>query len=108
MNELDLKIKDADKRMVAHPNFLKELQAIVEKYQGQLRHIFLSEDFSDGNYTRGPTWTVLSGQFKSSLKAFLFGSSSADREGAGVKNVKERQIKIEMKNRDVFMAISSC
>lgn len=64
LNELELKIKDADKRMVAHPNFIKELQAIVEKYQGKLRHIYLNEDFSDGNYTSGPRWTVLSGQFR--------------------------------------------
>ena len=63
LNELEIKIKEADKRMVAHPNFLKELQSIVEKYQGKLRHVFLKEDFSDGDYTEGPRWTVLSGQF---------------------------------------------
>lgn len=79
LNELELKIKDADKRMVAHPNFLKELQAIVEKYQSKLRHVFLKEDFSDGDYTKGTIWTVLSGHFNITPSRRLQSRLSAER-----------------------------
>ena len=64
LNELESKISDADKRMIAHPNFLKDLQALIKKYRGKLRQVFLKEDFSDGDYTKKPTWKVVSGQFK--------------------------------------------
>jgi hypothetical protein len=33
ISELEGKIEDADKRMIAHPNFLGELRALVEKYK---------------------------------------------------------------------------
>ena len=64
LDELESKINDADKRMIAHPNFLKDLQALVEKYRSKLRMVFLKEDFSDGNYTKNPKWQVVSGKFE--------------------------------------------
>jgi len=83
LNKLDHQIKDADKRMIAHPNFLKELQALVEKYRGKLRRVFLKEDFSDGNYTEKPKWKVVSGQFKITpsrrLKSQIFAERPAEK-----------------------------
>jgi len=64
LDELERKINDADKRMVAHPNFLKDLQVLIKKYRSTLRNIFLKENFSDGDYTKEPKWEVVSGQFK--------------------------------------------
>ena len=64
LTELEAIIKDADERMIIHPNFLKELQALVDKYHGKLRRVFLKEDFSDGDYTNRPKWMVTSGQFR--------------------------------------------
>jgi len=64
LNELESKVNDADKRMIAHPNFLKNLQALIEKYRDKLRNVFLKENFSDGDYTKEPKWEVVSGQFK--------------------------------------------
>ena len=64
LNELESKVKDADKKMIAHPKFLEDLQALIEKYRGKFRKVFLRENFSDGDYTKNPKWTVVSGQFK--------------------------------------------
>ena len=64
LDELQQKIDEADKRMVAHPKFLDELRALVQKYRTRIRNIFFSDDFSDGNFTENPVWQVQSGQFR--------------------------------------------
>ena len=64
LNNLDQKIKDADQRRVAHPKFLEELRALVKEYRAKIRVVFLSEDFSDGDYSRNPVWVVDSGTFR--------------------------------------------
>ena len=86
LNELDYKIKEADKRMIAHPNFLKELQSIVDKFRGRLRQVFFKEDFSDGNYTSNPKWNVVSGQFKITtsrrLRSYVFAERPIEKPTA--------------------------
>ena len=37
LTELEQKIQDADKRMIAHPKFLDELRALIDKFRGKLR-----------------------------------------------------------------------
>lgn len=64
LTELEQKIKEADKRMVAHPKFLEELMNLVKQYRSKLRVVFLFDDFSDGEYRYNPSWTVVSGVFK--------------------------------------------
>ena len=64
LNALDQKIKDADQRGVAHPRFLEELRAIVKEYRANIRVVFLSEDFSDGDYYNNPKWAVNAGTFR--------------------------------------------
>ena len=63
ISELEQKIESADKRMVAHPNFLEELRSLVAKYKGMLRKVYFYEDFKDQNYTKNPKWMVKSGNF---------------------------------------------
>jgi hypothetical protein len=50
--------------MIAHPKFLEELKALVKQYRSRLRVVYLSEDFSDGNYLYNPAWVVDSGRFQ--------------------------------------------
>jgi len=64
LSDLEQKIKEADKRMIAHPTFLEELKALVKQYRSRLRVVYLSEDFSDGDYQRNPAWIVDSGKFQ--------------------------------------------
>lgn len=64
LGDLEQKIEKADERMVAHPKFLDELRALVKQYRAKLRVVFLSDDFSDGDYRYNPTWVVDSGRFQ--------------------------------------------
>lgn len=63
IKELEQKIENADKRTVAHPNFLNELRELAKKYKSQLRVVFFRDGFEDGEYARQPKWTVKSGDF---------------------------------------------
>jgi len=64
LDELQKKVDEADKKMVAHPTFLNELRGLIDKYRAKIRNIFFSDDFSDGNFTKNPVWQVRSGQFR--------------------------------------------
>lgn len=64
LDELQQKVDEADKKMVAHPTFLNELRGLIDKYRAKIRHVFFSDDFSDGDFTKNPAWQVESGQFR--------------------------------------------
>lgn len=79
LTELEQKIQDADKRMIAHPKFLDELRDLIDKFRGKLREVFLKEDFTDGNYNRNPTWIVDSGRFQMTPSQRLYSQVPIDR-----------------------------
>ncbi len=64
LNELEQKVKEADKRMIAHPKFIEELLSLVKQYRSKLRSVFIYDDFSDGELRYNPTWIIESGVFK--------------------------------------------
>ena len=78
LNNLDQKIKDADQRRVAHPKFLEELRALVKEYRAKIRVVFLSEDFSDGDYYNNPEWVVNSGTFRVTKNRRLLSEAAAE------------------------------
>ena len=79
LTDLDQKIKDADKRMIAHPKFLEELGDLVKQYRSKLRVTYLSEDFSDGDYQNNPTWIADSGKFQVTGSHRLLSEVSAEK-----------------------------
>jgi hypothetical protein len=80
LNNLDQKIKDADQRRVAHPKFLEELRALVKEYRAKIRVVFLSEDFSDGEYLHNPGWVVDSGTFRVTKSQRLLSEATAETQ----------------------------
>jgi hypothetical protein len=65
--DLNTLIKKAETANAADPNFLTDLKKLVSQYDGSAASsfppgtVFLSDNFTDGNYTTNPTWKVSAG-----------------------------------------------
>jgi hypothetical protein len=103
LNDLDQKIKDADSRMIAHPKFLDELRALVKQYRSKLRVVFLSDDFSDGDYGSNPLWTVDSGTFQVTNGRRLMSEVAAERPSA-TRPAQEKMSPLTGVLRDILKA----
>jgi hypothetical protein len=95
ISELEQKVEDADKRMIAHPSFLKELRALVDKYKSQLRELFFRETFDDGNYDKNPTWFVKSGRFSVNEAGRLSSFVALQTSGDQVENQPQQNKTLE-------------
>lgn len=56
-------IAQAERERTADYRFLQQLRALAGDYDQPWRVPLLDEHFSDGDYTRAPTWTVAGGRF---------------------------------------------
>ncbi len=90
LDELQEKVADADKKMIAHPNFIRDLQKLIDKYKAGFRMVFLEDDFSDGDYTKNPKWTVEKGTFSVSAGKKLLSQMKAAPAPKKQKVVREK------------------
>ena len=101
LKDLEDKIDDADKRMNAHPIFLDELRALVDRYRAELREVFLYDDFADRDYTRNPKWVVKAGQFKITPARRLWNRVDVERSSPTSSSSGEDVLGIQVRSHDV-------
>jgi len=64
VRELNTLVDEATKARAASPLFLQDLKALAQKYSAPSLRRVLSDNFSDGNFTHAPRWTVSSGDYR--------------------------------------------
>lgn len=64
VEELQAIVAEGRRAQAAHPTFLQDLQALVDRYRRPRRVVFLRDDFDDGNFDRAPEWDVVQGRFE--------------------------------------------
>ncbi|HAT51236.1 MAG TPA: hypothetical protein DCS88_13025 [Alphaproteobacteria bacterium] len=74
LEELRQAIEEGRATKAAKPAFLNKLETIVERAGGTLGKPMMLETFSDGEFDRNPTWTVVSGNFHVDASGALFSS----------------------------------
>lgn len=81
VRDLTQAIREAERRRRAEPAFLAELGALLQPYRQPEHRRVLGEDFSDGNFTVNPAWTVASGDFTVSGRGGLVSRVANARQG---------------------------
>ncbi|MBT6273230.1 MAG: peptidoglycan-binding protein [Chromatiales bacterium] len=56
-------IDEGEQRGAVRGRYLRRLRDLVDRHDYRWRDLVVEDTFSDGDYTRRPTWDVLSGQF---------------------------------------------
>lgn len=105
LDALDQKILKADEKMIAHPNFLDELRALVKQYRSKIHKIFISETFSDGDYHTNPVWVTDSGSFHINKSRRLASNIAVERPVSS-RTSEEKSTTITEIFKDILLSTS--
>ena len=98
ITELDQIIDQGTKARAAHPGFLEDLNAIIDRYRTPKKIFFFTDDFSDYNFTENPVWIVSQGSFSIDAHGGLYSSIGAKKppaqQEAGKESDKDRNLRI--------------
>ena len=79
INDLDQVIEEGTKARAAHPEFLQDLNKIIDQYRTPEKLIFFTDDFADNNFNENPTWTVRKGAFSIDSYGGLYSTIAAQK-----------------------------
>ena len=98
ITELDQIIDEGTKARAAHPGFLEDLNAIIDRYRAPKKIFFFTDDFADYNFTENPAWIVSQGSFSIDAQGGLYSSIGVKKppaqQGTGSESDKDRNLRI--------------
>ncbi len=96
LKELEDLIGEAEKARAADPRFLRDLRALVRRHSNAWPEQIVYDDFTDGDFTQNPTWTVASGYFRVNRSGGLESSSYQQREQSRETSDSNRDVAVRL------------